>query len=234
MSHKVLGRAVLIFSGGMDSTTLLYWMWERGWAVYPLSVFYGQRHNRELDSAAKICSDLGLPFKEADLGSVGKKLLKGSSQTDQTIEVPHGHYEDENMKMTVVPNRNMIMLSVAIGYAISIGASAVFYGAHAGDHAIYPDCRSEFVSAMREAARLCHFDGGIQIEAPFTDIDKGDIVIEGLKLNVPYKDTWTCYEGRADGLSCGECGACQERLEAFSKAGVVDPIPYADLTKAGG
>ncbi|HAE89439.1 MAG TPA: 7-cyano-7-deazaguanine synthase QueC, partial [Idiomarina sp.] len=138
MSQKV----VVIYSGGMDSFTVLNRALEQGHEVSALSFNYGQRHVRELDVAAKVCEALNIPHKIVDITAINT-LLAGSSLTDD-IEIPEGHYEESSMKSTVVPNRNMILLSLAIGYAVSEGASAVYYGAHSGDHAIYPDCRQEF------------------------------------------------------------------------------------------
>ncbi len=127
------------------------------------------------------------------------------------------------MKITVVPNRNMILLSLAVGYAITIGAKKVFYGAHAGDHAIYPDCRREFVAAMKRAIPVADW-AAVELEAPYLDLDKGDIAIRGKNLGVDYSLTWTCYKG--GDKACGKCGACRERLEAFWKAGMTDPVEY--------
>jgi 7-cyano-7-deazaguanine synthase len=135
------------------------------------------------------------------------------------------------MKATVVPNRNMLLLATATAHAISIGADCVAYGAHAGDHAIYPDCRKPFVDALSKAMMLCHYFP-IDLYAPFLEMDKGDIACLGVEIGVPYEMTWTCYQGGndddwdADQLHCGKCGACQERLEAFKKAGITDPVAY--------
>lgn len=236
-----MGKAVVIISGGMDSTTLLYdvlagvsaskdFADAEGSAkqnemteVHALSFDYGQRHVKELDSAVATTAVLGVPHQIVDMKAIGHQLLKGSSLTDD-IDVPEGHYEEESMKLTVVPNRNMIMLSLAIGYAVSIKADAVYYGAHAGDHAIYPDCWREFVDAMQVVAGLCDWRK-VKLLAPYIDKDKGDIAIRGKELDVDYALTWTCYQGKD--LACGKCGACQERLEAFAKAEIKDPIAYA-------
>ena len=214
-------KTVLILSGGMDSTTLLYDLIDQGNEVYPISFNYGQRHSKELMLASKNCKRLGLEHKIVDLTSL-TSILDSSSLTGD-IDVPEGYYKDENMKSTVVPNRNMIMLSIAVGYAINIGSDEVYYGAHAGDHDIYPDCRQEFVDALNDAAELCHYEP-VYIFAPYLYMDKGDIVKRGLELNVPYEDTWTCYKGGE--YACGKCGSCVERLEAFKKNGVKDPIKY--------
>jgi 7-cyano-7-deazaguanine synthase len=149
--------------------------------------------------------------------------MRNSSQTDDDIAVPHGHYTDESMKVTVVPNRNMVLLSVAIAEAISTGCENVAIAAHIGDHTIYPDCRAMFLLAMRDAARECHFEP-IEILAPFIACTKAEIVHDGAELKVPFELTWSCYEGKA--FHCGECGTCVERKEAFQIAGVTDPTVY--------
>lgn len=216
-------KAVIIYSGGMDSFTLLNDLHNQGLELYPISFNYGQRHSKELIYAASVCKDLGLVHKVIDLSQIGEQILGGSSQTDPNIAVPHGHYADENMKLTVVPNRNMIMLSLAMGYAISIGANIVYYGAHSGDHAIYPDCRPDFVAAINQVGKYCHFTP-IGVSAPYICLDKGDIAMIGRDLGLDYGKAWTCYEGKDK--ACGKCGACQERLEAMHKAGLVDPLEY--------
>jgi len=214
-------KSIVVLSGGMDSTTLLYKTISEGYKPYVLSFNYGQRHKKELEYAKRTTEKLGLNHKIVDVSSINE-LIQGSALTSD-IDVPEGHYADPNMKLTVVPNRNMIMLSLAIAYAISKGAKTVFYGAHAGDHDIYPDCRKEFVDAMKKVAKLCDYEQ-IDIQAPFLDIDKGDILTIGQALKVDYSLTWTCYKGLEK--ACGKCGSCVERLEGFENAGMVDPIEY--------
>lgn len=218
-------KAVIIASGGMDSTTLLYDILSQGCDAYALSVNYGQRHAKELEFIGKTCKKLKVSHKVVDLSTAGKELLGGNALTSKDIAVPEGDYKEENMKRTVVPNRNMILLSLAVGYAISIGAKKVFYGAHAGDHAIYPDCRKEFVEAMRRAVLLADWEP-VELEAPYLDLSKADIVIKGKELGVDYSLTWSCYKGGKK--ACGKCGTCRERLEAFQKAGMTDPVEYSD------
>lgn len=212
---------VVIYSGGMDSFTLLHLARARGYRVYALSFDYGQRHVRELDCARKVCTDLGIEHKVIDIRAMSE-VMSGSSLTSD-IDVPEGHYEEDTMKSTVVPNRNMILLSLATGYAVTRGAGAVWYGAHGGDHAIYPDCRPEFVEKMDAVCRIANYEP-VAIEAPFMNMDKGQILAEGLKLGLDYADTWTCYNGRE--RACGRCGSCVERLEAFAANGLADPLAY--------
>jgi len=213
-------KTVLILSGGMDSATLLWFLLARGDDVRCLSINYGQRHSKELGFAAHLCAITKVEHRIADL-SVLRPFLAGSSQTDDSVAVPHGHYAAENMKLTVVPNRNALMLAVATAWAISSKSAAVAYGAHAGDHAIYPDCRPEFTDAMEKVMLLCDFTP-IKLDRPFIHIDKGQIC----KLGVPFELTWSCYKGKE--VPCGKCGACQERQEAFAFAGVPDPLLAPD------
>lgn len=216
-----MAKVVVIYSGGMDSFTVLHRALRDGHDVYALSFHYGQRHAKELDYAARVCSAQNIPHKIVDIRSINQ-LLAGSSLTDN-IDIPQGHYEEESMKSTVVPNRNMILLSLAIGYAVSIDAETVYYGAHSGDHAIYPDCRPEFVRKMNEVSLIANYEP-VRIEVPYLDNDKIAILADGLSMGLDYSNTWTCYEGRE--LACGKCGACVERLEAFAKNQVVDPLTY--------
>lgn len=216
-------KTVVILSGGLDSTVLLHHEKRAQEEVSALSFDYGQRHAKELVSARAACAALGVHHQVVDLRGL-KPILSGSSLTSDDVPVPEGHYASPTMKATVVPNRNMIMLSVAVGYAISRGARRVSYAAHAGDHAIYPDCRPEFVEALAGAVLLCDWENVI-LAAPFITWRKEDIVIEGKSLGVPMGETWSCYKGGE--LHCAKCGTCVERIEAFERAGVVDPTVYA-------
>jgi len=217
-------KVVVIYSGGMDSYTLLCELFQSELLeVHALSFNYNQRHVKELVYAEYVCRELGITHKIVNMAEIGEQLLGGSSQTSDGIPVPEGHYESDNMKLTVVPNRNMIMLSMAMGYAISIGSPAVYFGAHAGDHAIYPDCRKEFIDAMNHVGRECDYQV-VNVLAPYINYDKGDIAIRGVELGLDYSKAWTCYNGREK--PCGKCGACQERLEAMTKAGIEDPLEY--------
>ena len=219
-------KAVAIVSGGMDSVTLAYLLRSEGYDLHLLSVDYGQRHRKELEYARSCAGRLGAIFHIADLSSVGG-LLKGSALTDD-IPVPHGHYAAENMAVTVVPNRNAIMLSVAYGVAVAEEAELVATGVHSGDHFVYPDCRPEFIAAFDAMQRLAVEGFGrpeLRLYAPFVNIGKHDIAAIGARLGVPYQDTWSCYEGGE--LHCGRCGTCVERKEAFELASVPDPTVYA-------
>ncbi len=224
-------KLVVILSGGMDSATLLYHLADAGHEIKTLSINYGQRHVRELESAAALSTRLVVEHQIADLRSINPLLGTGNSLSGTDIEVPEGHYEEENMKLTVVPNRNMIMLSVAVGWAVSLKFDAVAYGAHSGDHAIYPDCREEFANALDKAVNLCDWHA-MRLMRPFVDMDKGDIAKRGYELGVPFELTWTCYKGLEK--HCGKCGACQERLEAFAKHGITDPVAFENNQSAQG
>jgi 7-cyano-7-deazaguanine synthase len=216
-------NTIVLLSGGMDSSTLLAHVlnaWPTGRHT-SISVDYGQRHSRELYAAVAVARYYNIPHSIANLRSVGRDFMFGSSQTSEGVPVPHGHYTDESMRVTVVPNRNMVMISIATALAIACKADLVAYAAHAGDHAIYPDCRPEFVTAMSEAIRLAD-DHRINIYAPYLDRTKAQILEEGLLLHVPYQLTWTCYEGGA--IPCGKCGTCVERAEAFALNRQGDPL----------
>ncbi len=216
-------KCILIYSGGLDSTVLLYHLIDARHEVLALSIDYGQRHRKELRSATAICRRLGVKHRIADLTTL-TPLLAGSSLTSPEVKVPEGHYAEDNMKATVVPNRNMILLSVATGWAISVKADAVAYAAHAGDHAIYPDCRQEFTDAMEKAIALADWHS-VRLERPFVTWTKADIARRAAELKVPVEQTWSCYQG--DEVHCGRCGTCIERREAFYLANVSDPTPYA-------
>lgn len=214
--------SILILSGGMDSVTLLHHQKER--IAMAVSFDYGSNHNaREIECAAKQCQLLGIPHLVLPLSFIGKYFK--SSLLEGGDNIPEGHYADDNMKSTVVPFRNGIMLSVACGLAESNGLKHVMMANHGGDHAIYPDCRPEFVAAMSEAMRCGTYDG-VTIEAAFTNITKADIARLGAELGVDYSLTYSCYKGGEK--HCGKCGTCVERKEAFLAAGIEDPTVYED------
>jgi 7-cyano-7-deazaguanine synthase len=215
-------KVVLIYSGGLDSTVLLYDLIAKGQEVRALSINYRQRHSQELACAAAITALVGVEHRVADLRSIST-LLSGSSLTSPDVPVPDGHYAEDTMKATVVPNRNMIMLSVAAGWAISTKSDAVTFAAHGGDHAIYPDCRAEFADALDKAIQLADWHS-VRLIRPFVGMTKADIAKRGAELRVPFEKTWSCYKGGTH--HCGVCGTCVERREAFHLAGITDPTTY--------
>ncbi|MCK5893081.1 MAG: 7-cyano-7-deazaguanine synthase QueC [Endozoicomonadaceae bacterium] len=220
----MMNKVVVIYSGGMDSYTVLHNALRKDYEVYALSFDYGQRHRKELDFAKSVSEQLGISHKVVDITSI-TPLLQGSSLTSN-IDIPEGEYSVDNMKSTVVPNRNMILLSLATGYAISLQAGAVFYGAHHDDSAVYPDCRPEFVKAVSEVTRIADWQP-VEIVAPYINASKSDILKDGLTMGLDYRQTWTCYNGRKK--ACGLCGACHSRLKAFEALNLIDPQEYETL-----
>ncbi len=222
-------KAIVVLSGGMDSATALYEAKIRGFEIFAISFNYGQRHIKELEYAKKLANAASVAaHKIVDLTSI-TQLISNSSLTNSKIDVPEGHYAADNMKLTVVPNRNMIMYSIAIGYAVSIDADAIFVGVHAGDHYIYPDCRPEFINTLHLLAQVANkgfISPNFEIAAPFLYKSKADIVEIGNRMEVPYQLTWSCYKGEE--VHCGVCGTCVERKEAFRLAGVIDPTQYKE------
>lgn len=218
-------NAIAIVSGGLDSVTLAYHLATQGHALRLLSFDYGQRHKKELDYARRAAVALNARHDVIDLSAL-TPFLTGSALTD-AIDVPEGHYAAPNMAVTVVPNRNAIMLAVAYAVAVAEGAEMVATAVHAGDHFIYPDCRPEFIAAfdvMERYATDGYAVAGLHLYAPFVNMSKAEIVALGASLFVPYADTWSCYKGGA--VHCGVCGTCVERREAFQLAGVTDPTQY--------
>lgn len=250
--------SVAIVSGGLDSTTLVYEMLNQGYVPHLLSFDYGQRHKKELQYAAVTAKNLRLHHDIVDLTGITHLISNSALTTNYTppttepgnkplIEVPDGHYAEETMKATVVPNRNMIMLSIAAGVAVNNSYRCIATGVHSGDHFIYPDCRPRFIRAANAAVVLGNQGfGGIPeqrentyatqyIIAPFIDRSKADIALRALELDVPLHLTWSCYKGGEK--HCGRCGTCVERLEAINEAqtyllveGVADP-KYVDHTE---
>lgn len=212
--------SIIILSGGMDSVTLMHYKKDR--IALAVSFDYGSNHNsREIECAAEQCAMLGIEHLVIPLSFMSRYFR--SSLLEGADSIPEGHYADENMKSTVVPFRNGIMLSVACGLAETRGLKYVMMANHGGDHAIYPDCRPGFVKAMGEAMRQGTYDG-VTIEAAFTDITKADIARLGARLGVDYSKTYSCYKGGE--RHCGRCGTCVERKEAFAEAGIPDPTNY--------
>ena len=218
-------KVVVLCSGGMDSVTALYWARREHAVVAVASFDYGAKHNpRERPLAAEHAARLGVRHEVIPLEFVNR--LFSSDLLQSGGAVPDGHYEAANMRQTVVPFRNAIMLSIAAGFAESVGAEGLVIATHGGDHAIYPDCREDFMRAMGDAMRLGTY-AQVQLLRPFITRTKGEIVAEGTRLGVDFARTWSCYKGGA--IHCGMCGTCVERREAFLQAGVPDPTTYASL-----
>ena len=216
-------KVLVLVSGGMDSVTALYEARQKYAVLGGLSFAYGSKHNhRELPCAAWHCRQLGIPHRRIELSFVGELFKSDLLKTGGAI--PDGHYAEPTMKRTVVPFRNGIMLAVAAGYAESIGARGLVIAAHAGDHAIYPDCREDFMRPMAEAIRRGTY-AGIELLRPFIGFTKAVIAARGHQLGVDFARTWSCYKGGK--LHCGTCGTCVERREAFLVAGRPDPTRYA-------
>ena len=212
--------SVIIVSGGLDSITLLYDKAET--IALAISFDYGQNHaKKELPYAEYHCQKLGIPHITIPLTFMHQYFK--SSLLEGAEAIPEGHYEEENMKSTVVPFRNGIMLAIATGIAESHELKRVYIANHGGDHTIYPDCRPEFIDAMDKATSAGTFVD-VRVEAPYTNISKADIVRRGTALGIDYAKTWSCYKGSE--MHCGKCGTCVERKEAFADAGVEDPTEY--------
>lgn len=223
--------AVAIVSGGLDSITLAYVMAKRTEQLHLVSFDYGQKHRKELLYAEQAAGRLGAAWTLIDLAASGlTRLLVGSALTDNAVSVPDGHYAEESMKVTIVPNRNAMMLAIACAAAASDGANIVGVAVHSGDHFIYPDCRPEFIRAFQSMERLAMDMPQLVIEAPFLTKTKADIVRAGAALSVPFDETWSCYKGGE--LHCGTCGTCVERKEAFALAGITDPTRYIESPAA--
>lgn len=214
--------ALMVLSGGMDSVTMLY-EYANDIAL-AVNFVYGSNHNaRELECARYNCEKLGIELVVVDLEFIGK--LFNSSLLNGADAIPEGNYDEENMKSTVVPFRNGIMLAAAAGLAESRGLKAVMIANHAGDHAIYPDCRPGFIAAMGNAIKEGTYDG-VELRAPYTGLTKGQIAEHGKNSGVDYSHTYSCYKGGAK--HCGKCGTCRERKEALAEAGIPDPTEYED------
>jgi len=218
-------KVVLAMSGGMDSTTLCGWYLNQNYTVYPVIFNYGSKHNRyENNAALGICNHWELNYKFVKLDFM-KDIVKSNLMMDGG-DIPEGHYEDKTMKLTVVPGRNLIFASILASYAESNEINTIALGVHSGDHEIYPDCRPEFIYTVGEVLRTST-EGKIDIETPFLKLDKSQILKLGYNFNkviVPYELTRTCYKDQYE--SCGKCGSCTERLEAFKNINKNDPITY--------
>jgi 7-cyano-7-deazaguanine synthase len=212
-------KTIVILSGGLDSTTLLYHYKAEGHQLHALTFNYGQRHDRELEAARTISEITQTPQEVVDLTAL-RPLFGANALTDHKVDLPSGEYAKETIGITTVPNRNMIMLSVAIGRAISLGFDAVAFGAHGGvNDVMYPDCSPEFAAAVNTIGQVCDNEP-ISVLAPFVCWEKSDIVRRGHDLGVPFEHTWSCYEG--NDLPCGKCGTCIDRIRAFEAIGLRD------------
>lgn len=214
--------SVIILSGGMDSVTMLHEFKDR--ISLAVSFNYGSNHNeKEIECAKMHCKELNIEHIVINLDFISKYFQ--SSLLEGADAVPDGHYQDSNMKSTVVPFRNGIMLSIACGIAESRQLKYIMIANHGGDHAIYPDCRSEFIKSMSEAMENGTYER-IGLFAPYTSIDKTEIARHGKELGIDYTKTWSCYKGLEH--HCGKCGTCVERKEALKNAGIEDFTIYED------
>ena len=212
----------MVLSGGMDSVTMLHEYADE--IELAVNFSYGLNHNmRELECARAHCSELGIELVEIDLSFIGKYFH--SSLLEGAEAVPEGDYDFDNMKSTVVPFRNGIMLAAAAGLAESHGLDTVMIANHAGDHAIYPDCRGSFIDAMARAIAEGTYEG-IALKAPYTYLNKADIALRGKRLGIDYTTTYSCYKGLEH--HCGRCGTCLERRKALADAGIEDHTIYID------
>jgi len=213
-------KVLVVLSGGMDSTVALYWAMVKHEVVGCVSFNYGSKHNDiEYLHAKRTCEKLDVPSHRVKLDF----SLFESDLLQKGGDIPEGHYADPTMKRTVVPFRNGIMLSYSTGIAESMGAKGIVLGNHYGDHAVYPDCRMEFIEPMAEAMFKGTYEN-INLISPFGYIDKTEVCRKGELLNVDWANTYSCYNGRE--AHCGKCGTCTERIEAFKEAGVEDPTEY--------
>lgn len=222
-------KVLALLSGGLDSSAMVGVLLKNDNEVEAISFDYGQRHVKELGASIRVAEFFKIKQTFVDLEDLGPLLSRSALTTeDASVDVPEGHYSDENMKLTVVPNRNMIMLSIAAGYALSNGIEYIAYAAHVGDHDVYPDCREAFMNAMDAALRLCDYQS-VSLVTPFACYDKSLVADCARIVGLPLDLTWSCYKGGDN--HCGRCGTCVERLEAIHDAGITDdPTVYDDTT----
>ena len=211
-------KILVIYSGGLDSYTLLNKALVDNESVEAITFNYGQKHYKEIEYAKKACDELAIKHEIVNLDL--ENILDSSALVGDS-EIPKGNYDKEKMKQTVVPNRNMIMISVAASLAIKNNCDYLWYAAHAGDHEIYPDCRPEFIKKLGDVLSICDYQE-IKFEAPFMNFTKQQIVAEGLKMNLNYKNAWTCYVGGEK--PCLKCSSCLERISAFAANNTIDPL----------
>lgn len=228
-----MSKAVIILSGGLDSTTCMGMARAQGYELYPLTFDYGQRHRKELENATWVAEHYGVKDRHKVVVMDFLREIGGSALTDASIDVPEVMEEPDKggasrIPVTYVPGRNLLFLSIATSYAEVIGAEAIYIGVNALDYSGYPDCRPEFIQKVEDVIRYATKVGvegeSIRIETPLIHLTKADIVREGLKLDVPYHLTTSCYNGREE--ACGVCDSCRLRLKGFDEAGSKDPIPY--------
>ena len=213
-------KCVIVLSGGPDSAVVVYWAKKEGYKLYPITFNYGQIAVKETHSAEKIAESLGAKTKIVDLSAL--KSVFGDVTSLCNSDIP---LTAEFSQPIIVPFRNAIFLSVAVSYAVSVGAAKIFYGAHGSDEPFYPDCRREFYEAFKKAAKLGTGEN-ISIQAPFSGKRKSEVIEEGVKLGVPFELTWSCY--REDAKHCGRCESCVNRKKAFKEAGIADRTKYEE------
>ena len=233
MSQK---KAVVLVSGGLDSTTVLAIAQSQGYECYTLSFDYGQRHRVELEAAKSVSTSMGAKEHKTvslDLGSIG-----GSALTDQAIDVPEFDESQKGIPITYVPARNTVFLSIALGWAEVLDAQALFIGVNAVDYSGYPDCRPEFIHAFQAMANLATKAGVegeiMRIETPLIELTKAEIIKQGIALGVDYSATISCYQATPEGLACGRCDSCRLRQQGFADAGIADPTRYIAKNSAPG
>ncbi len=224
-------KAVILISGGIDSTTVLAMAIDQGYEVYPISFTYGQKHDVEIKKAIE--SAKLFKIKNHKIINLDARAFCGSALTDSSIEIPKYKDKDELgevIPVTYVPARNTIFLSLALGYAETLNAYDIFIGVHAQDYSNYPDCRPEFIKAFEEMANLgvkyTTKEERVKIHTPIINMDKAEIIKIGIKLGVDYSNTISCYDATPEGLSCGTCHPCLLRKDAFEKNNIADPTLY--------
>ena len=223
-------KAIVCLSGGIDSAVVLAGAIEKGRDVTAISFYYGSKHNsHELEAAKNLAKHYQIPWCIIDITPAFYLIDSTLMKKHDSEKIPEGHYENESMNKTVVPARNMIFISILTGIAVSREIREIYLGVHSGDHYIYPDCRPKFISSMINTMREATGHVKLALKTPYIHRDKTYIVKEGIKLQVPFELTRTCYT--AQEIACGKCGSCIERLEAFEKNGQKDPIRYITSDK---
>ena len=220
-------KAVVLFSGGLDSTTVLVYALKQGYDVYPLTFSYGQRHAIEIKQSERTLKKYGLLNRQT-IFSIDLTPFVNCSLINKNLEVPE--FAENRIPSTYVPSRNLIFLSVASGFAETLGAEKIFIGVNSVDYSGYPDCRPEFVEAFNKTIAVGTKQGvesGIEVAAPILNMSKKEIIELGMSLQVDYSLTHSCYNPTPDGLSCGVCDSCRLRLEGFRQAGFEDPLKYS-------